>query len=68
MTMPELLAAVRARLAQQGHGATAAFARHPLISVTPQAAAAWLSDPPRRYPDGERTLALLEWLEQTRPR
>lgn len=60
-TMQELLDAVRARLDREGHGARVALARR--VEVSAVTVDRWLSDPPKRYPDGERTLAILEWLE-----
>ena len=60
MTMTDLLSMLRTRLAEQGHGAKAKLAAD--IEVTPQIVAAWTADPPRRHPDGERTLAILVWL------
>ena len=58
--MTALLTAVRARLDREGHGSRAALGSR--LAVTAITLSNWLADPPRRHPDGERTLALLRWL------
>lgn len=58
--MTALLSAVRARLDREGHGSRASLGSR--LAVTAITLSNWLADPPRRHPDGERTLALLRWL------
>ena len=60
MTMPQLLSQLRAELEKRGRGSRADLAR--FAQVKPATVSDWLAEPPRRYPDGERTLAVLEWL------
>lgn len=56
-----LLHRLRGELDARGRGARADLARH--CGVNDDAVSAWLAEPPRRQPDGERVLAILRWLE-----
>jgi hypothetical protein len=56
--MPALIAAVIARLDQQGTGSRRTLADH--LGIKPQNLSGWLTG--QRTPDGPSTLALLQWL------